>query len=232
MVLSQTLAVLWSLGGIAMAAGQDDGARPAGTTAPAVGARADGPGARADGPGARADGPPGTAVDGLLAQVARGNAEALAAVCDQVAGPVYGLVSRIVGDQARAEQVTGQVLVEVWRTASRFSPAAGSGLAWVIAIAQRHAVRAARSMATRGPAVAAGTSEAPGELGEPTGTALLTHPGLADLPVPQREAILLACCGYTWPEIADLAGAPVGTVTGWLHHGLLRLNNQGAAAST
>jgi RNA polymerase sigma-70 factor (ECF subfamily) len=224
MVLSQTLAVLWSLGGIAMATGQDDGARTASATAPAAGGTA--PTA-----GVRADGPPGTGVDDLLAQVARGNAEALAAVCDQVAGPVYGLVSRIVGDQARAEQVTGEVLVEVWRTASRFSPAAGSGLAWIIAIAQRHAVRAARSMPARGPAAATGSAEAAAGPGERTGTALLTHPGLAELPVPQREAILLACCGYTWPEIADLAGAPVGTVTGWLHHGLLRLNNQDATAS-
>jgi RNA polymerase sigma-70 factor, ECF subfamily len=82
------------------------------------------------------------AVDRLLARVARGDAEALAAVCDQVAGPVYGLVNHIVEDRARSERLTEEVLVEVWRTASRFNPAAGSGLAWIVAIAQRRAVRA------------------------------------------------------------------------------------------
>ena len=46
----------------------------------------------------REDGPrpAGTAVDDLLPRVARGDAGALATVCDQAAGPVYGLVSRIV----------------------------------------------------------------------------------------------------------------------------------------
>jgi RNA polymerase sigma-70 factor (ECF subfamily) len=93
-------------------------------------------------PGATADAAPAVAVDHLLARVAQGDIEALAAVCDQVAGPVYGLVNYIVGDWARSEQLTEEVLLEVWRTASRFDPAAGSGLAWIVAIAQRRAVRA------------------------------------------------------------------------------------------
>ena len=151
----------------------------------------------------REDGPrpAGTTVDDLLPRVARGDAGALATVCDQAAGPVYGLVSRIVGDPARSEQVTEEVLLEVWRTASRFDPATGSGLSWIIAIAQRCAARAA------GPAAS-----------------LLTHPGLAALPAPQREAVLLACCGYSWPEVADLARVPVRTVTRRLHDGLRQLS--------
>lgn len=105
--------------------------RPAGATSPAT--------------GAKADATPAVTVDRLLVQVARGDAEALAAVCDQVAGPVYGLVNQVVGDWARSELLTEEVLLEVWRTASRFDPAAGSGLAWIVAIAQRRAVRATGS---------------------------------------------------------------------------------------
>lgn len=156
---------------------------------------------RAPDPGARADGTPGAGLDDLLARVARGDADALAAVCDQVEGPVYGLVSRIVGNSARSEQVTEEILLEVWRTASRFDPTAGSGLSWIIAIAQRGAARAA------GPAAS-----------------LLTHPGLDALPAPQRDAILLACCGYSWSEVADLARVPVRTVTRQLHDGLRQLS--------
>ena len=66
--------------------------------------------------------------DGLLRRVARGDAKAFAIVCDQVCGAVYGLVGRIVGDQSRAEQVAAEVLMEVWRSASHFSPAEGSGI--------------------------------------------------------------------------------------------------------
>ena len=149
-------------------------------------------------------------IDGLLARVARGAAAALAAVYAPVAAPVYGLVRRIIKDQARSGPVTEEILLEVWQTASRFNPSAGSGLAWVVAIAQRHAVRAARPAA---------------------GIGLLTHPGIASLPVPQREAVLLACCGYTSPEVADLAGVPGGTVAGRLHDGLLQLRSRGEPVS-
>jgi RNA polymerase sigma-70 factor (ECF subfamily) len=96
------------------------------------------------------------AVDGLLARVARGDMEALGDLFDQVAGSVYGLVNRTVGDQGRSEQVTEEVLLEVWRTASRFSPSESSGLAWIIAIAQRRAHAAGRTVSRFG---------APGEYG-------------------------------------------------------------------
>jgi hypothetical protein len=94
-----------------MAVGQKRGSRPAGAESPAV---------RGE------DGQPVAAsVDDLLARVAHGDAEAFAAVYDQVAGAVHGLMSRIVEDQSRAEQLTADALVEVWRSASQFRPAWG-----------------------------------------------------------------------------------------------------------
>src|ERR1700761_4787380 len=96
-------------------------------------------------------GPPGmVALDGLLPRVARGDREAFAAVCDQVGGAVYGVAHRIIGDPSRAEQLAADVLLEVWRSASRFSPAEGSGLEWVMTMARR---RASRSAAGNAPAV-------------------------------------------------------------------------------
>jgi RNA polymerase sigma-70 factor, ECF subfamily len=171
-----------------------------------------------------ADRRPGpAAVDGLLRRVARGDAEAFAAVYDQVAGAVYGLVSRIVGDQSRAEQVAAEVLTEVWRSASRFRPAEGSGLNWIMTIARRRAmsqVRAARDGHTAGlePAEAAGLAA------EQAAGSLLAHPGVASLPGPQREAVLLAWCGYTWRQIADLAKAPAETAAEQLREALLGLS--------
>jgi DNA-directed RNA polymerase specialized sigma24 family protein len=111
-------------------------------------------------------------VDGLLLRVAHGDAEAFADVYDQVADAVHGLVRRIVGDQSRAEQVTAEALVEVWRSASRFSPAQGSGTDWVMAVAR------SRAMSHAG---AAGNGRTPGRgcrcgsragRGEPAGTSL------------------------------------------------------------
>jgi RNA polymerase sigma-70 factor, ECF subfamily len=195
----------------AIAAGQERGPGPAGTEPPAERGAGGRPGA--------------TALDGLLPRVAHGDAEAFAGVYDQVAGAVYGLVLRIVGDQSRAEQVIAEVLLEVWRSAPRFSPARGSGLSWVMTMARHHAMRHAGA-AGDGRTAGLGPSGAAGVIEERAAGRLLEHSGLASLPGPQREAVLLASCGYTWRQAADLAGVPAGTVAGRLREGLLWLSSR------
>jgi RNA polymerase sigma-70 factor (ECF subfamily) len=167
-------------------------------------------------------GRPGAAeVDGLLPRVARGDAEAFAGVCDQVAGAVYGLVHRIVADQSRAEQVASEALVEVWRSASRFSATEGSGVSWVMTVARRHAMSRA-VVAGRDHAAGPGPS---GVRAERAAGDLLANRGLASLTGPQREAVLLASCGYTRQQAADLAGVPADTLAERLREGLLGLND-------
>ena len=74
-------------------------------------------------------------LDGLLARVARGDQAAFEAVYDNLAGPVYGLILRVVRDPAQSEEVSQEVLLEVWRTAARFDPAKGSAATWAMTIA-------------------------------------------------------------------------------------------------
>src|SRR4051812_16099519 len=51
----------------------------------------------------------------LLRQVAAGDETAFSALYDLVAGPVLGLATRVLRSHAQAEEVTQEVLVEVWR---------------------------------------------------------------------------------------------------------------------
>jgi RNA polymerase sigma-70 factor, ECF subfamily len=176
-----------------MAVWQKRGSRPAGAEPPTV---------RGE------DGQPGAAsVDGLLARVADGDPDAFAGVYDQVADAVHGLVRRIVGDQCRAEQVTAEALVEVWRSASRFSPARDSGTDWVMAIARRRALSHAGA-AGNGRSSGLGPSGAAGAVAERTAGTPLADRCLASMPGPRREAVLLAYCGFIWQQVADLAGGP------------------------
>jgi RNA polymerase sigma-70 factor, ECF subfamily len=194
-----------------MAVGQKRGSRPAGTESPAV-------------RGADRE-PDAAAVDGLLPRVARGDAEAFAGVCDQVAGAVYGLVSRIVGDQSEAEKVAVEVLVEVWRSASRFSAAEGSGLSWIMTMARHRAISHVRG-AGNGHTAEPSPSGAAGVEPEQAAGGLLAHHGLASLPRPQREVVLLTSCGYTSRQVADLTGVPADTVAERLREGLLGLSSR------
>ncbi len=86
-------------------------------------------------------------LDGLLAHVARGDHRAFEAVYDRLAGPAYGLICKVVGDQAQSEEVVQEVLLEVWRTATRFDAAKGGAATWVMTIAQRRAIDRVRSAA-------------------------------------------------------------------------------------
>src|SRR5215475_3174570 len=67
----------------------------------------------------------------LLARVARGDQAAFATVYDRAAAQVFGLVSRVVRDPAQSEEVTQEVMLDVWRTASRFDPRRGSAMVWL-----------------------------------------------------------------------------------------------------
>ncbi|HUC57521.1 MAG TPA: ECF RNA polymerase sigma factor SigK [Streptosporangiaceae bacterium] len=170
-------------------------------------------------------------LDGLLVLVARGDESAFSRVYDQLAGPVYGLIRRVVRDPAQSEEVAQEVLLEVWRAASRFDPAKGSAATWVMTIAHRRAVDRVRS--------AAAAAEREQRIAMPvTGTddvaaaveASLEQErvrrcleGLTEL---QRESITLAYYGgYSYREVAGLLKSTLGTIKTRIRDGLIRMRD-------
>jgi RNA polymerase sigma-70 factor, ECF subfamily len=164
-----------------------------------------------------------TAVDRLLAQVALGDFGAFTAVYDQVAGTVHSLVLQLVGDPDQSLNVAGDVLTEVWRTASEFRPSAGSGMSWIMAIARRRAVGHVRAL--RAAANGNGRLSLARVVEDVTEQAGASAGLLTGMPEPQRQALLLVCYGgYTQGQVADLLVVPPGTVSAWIRDGLPRLH--------
>jgi RNA polymerase sigma-70 factor, ECF subfamily len=187
-------------------------------------------GREADGPGPAA-GSSGRDLAGLLAQVARGDHPAFESVYDQLAGPVYGMARKVLRDPAQSEEVAQEVMLEVWRTASRFDVAKGSAGAWVMTIAHRRAVdrvRAENAASRRARKVAAEpvSGEDVAELVETALDRQRVRRCLGALTALQAEAVKLAYYGgYTHPQVAELLGVALGTVKTRIRDGLIRMRD-------
>lgn len=184
------------------------------------------------------DAQPATAGDAdeitrLLLLTARGDETAFRQLYDRVAGAVYGLVKRIVRDPAQSEEVAQEVLVEVWRLATRFDADRGSGKTWILTLAHRRAVDRVRSaqaatdretrygVANHEPEIDHVSAEAEVRLEQRQ-----VRRALGELTELQRTAVELAYYkGFTHQQVAQTLDIPLGTAKTRLRDGLIHLRD-------
>lgn len=178
------------------------------------------------------DGGPDRSPDELLVATAGGDRDAFAALFDEVAPKVVGVVRRVVRDPSMSDEVAQEVLTEVWRKAKRFDPDRGSAMTWIMTIAHRRAVDTVRSVqASRDRDDRVGrrsvrpfdeTSEQVHDDAERS----RVRAALDSLTDKQREAIELAYFGgHTYREVAEMLDTPLGTVKTRMRDGLIRLRD-------
>jgi RNA polymerase sigma-70 factor, ECF subfamily len=168
--------------------------------------------------------------DRLLTLAARGDEQAFASLYDQCAPQVFGLVHRVVRNRAVAEEVAQEVFVQVWRTATRFDPAAGGAMTWICTIAHRRAVDRVRSEEAKTRRDERYAEQAPAEPASVAETVIddldrvRVRRALDVLTPVQRESVELAYYGgYTHVEVASLLDVPLGTVKTRIRDALIRL---------
>ena len=163
--------------------------------------------------------------------VARGDAAAFDAVFEQLGPSVYGVVKRVIRDPAQSEEVTQEVMLEVWRTAAKFDAERGSATSWVMTLAHGRAVDRVRSVqkdAERARRVAA--ADIPYDMVTEAVESSLERERvrrcLGSLTELQRETVTLAYYrGYTYGQVASLLGVPTGTVKTRMRDALIRLRD-------
>ena len=153
-----------------------------------------------------------------------GDERALGELYDQIAPWVLGLSFRILQDEDEAEEVVGDVFVQVWRHIHQHDAGRGPLVPWILSIARNRALdvlRRRRRWWRKTERIAQAQSP-PEENVAPTPHESAVpgwpvhrevHAALAALPEDQRRVVLLSYFeGLSHREIARRLNQPLGTV--------------------
>lgn len=172
----------------------------------------------------------------LLRRIASGDGEALTRLFDQHSPVILGLLVRMLGGRAEAEEVLQEVFLQVWMQADRYEEGRSSPRGWILMLARSRALdrlRRRSSQQRRDEEAGAGAVAV-----RPVGTARLeaaeqksrVGAALGLLSPDQRHCIELAFFeGLTHTQIAERLQAPLGTIKSRI---LLGMNKLRQALST
>lgn len=128
------------------------------------------------------------------------------------------------GCQELADDLAQEALAKAWAARATFT--VGTNLrAWIFRILRNHfytTARIARRFVLMDPGFADDLLVQPPAQGGKRVEEDIER-GLATLPVPQREALMLLASGLSWNEIAEIMECPIGTVKSRITRGRLAL---------
>jgi RNA polymerase sigma-70 factor, ECF subfamily len=176
----------------------------------------------------------GLSAEDLLGRVAAGDRSAFSELYDRIAPRVFGLVKRLLRDHAQSEEVTQEIFLEIWQSASRYEPNKGGAMSWVLTMTHRRAVdriRASQASRDRDAKIGirdwAPETDTVAEHVEITIENERVKSAMQRLTELQRQAVTLAYYGgYSHSEVAEMLSVPIGTVKTRLRDGMIRLRDE------
>jgi RNA polymerase sigma-70 factor, ECF subfamily len=173
----------------------------------------------------------------LIGRVAGGESDALTALYDATNRLIFGLLLRILGNSATAEEVLFEVYAQVWRQAARYDARRGNPVSWLVTMARSRAIDRLRAdgQATRheqplDEMPSAALTQDVERLAANAETRELVCAALDALPAEQREVIELAFySGMTHSEMAAHLKQPLGTIKTRARRGMIKLREVLAA---
>lgn len=165
----------------------------------------------------------------LLRAVAAGRPDALTACVRQFSPHLWSLARGILRNVHDIEDAVQDVLLELWRVADRYDPTAGSELTFVLTIARRRFIDAARRVRRATP-VDPESSLADTQAAESTDQVAMrdefarVSAAVRELRPEHRSVLEQSLLqGHTHTQIAQRTGLPIGTVKSHARRGLMKL---------
>lgn len=170
----------------------------------------------------------------LMVGIQHGNEQDLATLYVRHKGLVRTIISRVLNNDADADDLQQEIFVEIWNRADRYEEAKGKALGWIVTMARRRAIdRVRRKQAyaraeerMRESTFISAQEMHPSAAAEAMNgdTAEVFRRILTSLPTLQREAVQLAYYeGLSQRDIAHRTGIPLGTIKTRLELALRKL---------
>jgi len=172
----------------------------------------------------------------LISRIGQGDGEALGALYDCYAKPLYSFAVRILNDHGEAEDTLQEVFIVIWQKAHSFDGFMSKPFSWAMTITRNKAIDRLRVRQRRwrlfgvnaDNVIVVGIKDKiqPFE-NFCQDQLLLMRAALNELPDEQRRPIELAFfSGLVHFEIAAELGEPLGTIKARIRRGMLRLRNK------
>ncbi len=154
----------------------------------------------------------------LTLLVAEGDRQAFLELYDRYASRVYGLALKMLGDPMRAEDISQEAFIRLWKRAETYRPEKGAFSTWILTITRRIVIDRFRKQSRR-PEITTSIDkqnwhEPPDpDSGFESDRWQTLHFLLMELPAEQREVVQLAYFyGLSQRQIAEHTNTPLGTV--------------------
>jgi len=158
----------------------------------------------------------------LLRGVRDGDRRAFSELYRQYQPRLCGYLRRLLSDPGSVEEVLDDVMLVVWRDARKFQGRAAVS-SWIFGIAYRKALTAMRTE-RRYQAPLDRRAEPPASPGPSVENEEWIEAALAHLSADHRQVLELTYfCGFSYREIAEIAGCPENTVKTRMFHARRRL---------
>ncbi len=160
----------------------------------------------------------------LVARVAGGDRQAFETLFQSYGERVFRYAYRLISDQSKAEEVTNDVMLEVWKNAGKFEGRSKVST-WILGITRHLALNAVR----RKEFDTVDVDDAPEISAEPSSTPAMERDrntlkqelkkALKGLSAEHRDVVELTFFhGCSYQEIAEIVGCPPNTVKTRMHH--------------
>jgi RNA polymerase sigma-70 factor (ECF subfamily) len=168
----------------------------------------------------------------ILEKVAQGDQAAVGQCLDQYGDLIWSLARRFLGASSEAEDAVQEIFIEIWSSAGRYRPDAGSEVTFIATIARRRLIDRLRKH-SRTPdselydeGIASQNPDPVNRITENVEVHNVVQI-LEGMSEEHREILSMSIYhGYSHSEIADQLNMPLGTVKTRVRRGLMHIREQ------